>query len=66
MPRTMISAIQTLAPLLASARASDSEEAITKKLDQPNPVSKSFQVSTPIPGISRQAQARIAGRAGFQ
>jgi len=35
--RTVASAIQTLAPLLASARASDSEEAITKKLDQPNP-----------------------------
>ena len=66
MPRTMISAIQALAPLLLIARASDSEDASTKKLAQPKSVSNSFQVSTPMPGVSRQAQARTAGRAGFQ
>ena len=64
--RMMLSAIQALAPLLASALASDSEQAVTKKLDQPNPFSKSRQEMTPIPGISSRTRAMIAGRAGFQ
>ena len=59
-------AIQALAPLLLRACASDSDEASTKKLDQPKLRSKSLQLSTPIPGVSRHTHATRAGMAGCQ
>jgi len=59
-------AIHSPAPLLMSALAKDRDVANTKKLDQPNRVSNSFQVSVPMPGARRHTQAISAGNAGFR
>ena len=59
-------ATQTLAPLAMSAWASESDEAMTKRLAQPSPCSNSFQLSTPMPGASRHVHATSAGMTGCQ
>ena len=66
MALTTREASQALAPLLTRAWASESEEAMTKKLAQPTPRSNSFHERTPMPGASRQIQASRAGSAGWR
>ena len=62
----MSCAIHALAPLDIRARASDSEEASTKKLVQPMSRSNSLQVMTPMRGMRRKIHASSAGTTGCQ